>query len=333
MRPSCRLRVRAERVPPGEPARLSLSRGAGAVRRAAGWIWFRGAACAMLLVAGCTATPVPPFDPPTGMTPEKLALSRPERDVCGSAHSWVSRVFAEEEWACEERNPDARSPVLKLLNRPTPRAQFWRACRAHDICYWTPGVARSVCDDAFFTDLVTECDAAFSPPLPVGETSGVKRILKSLTSSDWVVGTCRQNCRDEAALYRDAVGDHEAGEESFHAAQREAAAVLAALGRVLGAGKMSAITDRLAYLIGEACYTVNRDGICDVDRAVERIIDRVTEVDRRCHNLGQPLESCAVYHCGGFEAVRPGWAATAAEKAGSGCAMTCDGGVLVSGCG
>lgn len=331
MRSSCRPRARPVCAPPGPPAWPGVLRARHAIRRAGGRFCLWGIACLAMLVAGCTDDwPVPPFEPPPGMTPNKLVLTQPENEACGSAQSRLSRLLAQEVWSCDERHPESTRGGGR---RDLPHAGLWRACRAHDICYSTPGTAKSVCDDVLYEDLVTECEAAFSPPLSVPDLPFWKGMFNRRYQSDRWVGSCRRYCIVTAKAYRRVFKVFKAGSGPFREAHQEAAKVLGALREALGPGKMSAIEDRLTHLVGEACFTFNDAGVCDTERATRWILDRVAEVDGRCRALGQPLESCAVYHCTGFEAVWRGEPPPATGPAGQGCQLACYDGVLVNACG
>jgi len=175
---------------------------------------------------------------------------------CGSYKSSLSRLLARDNFQCERDSADFEARIGAQTGYPVDtsrRAQFWRACKAHDLCYWTPGKTKVQCDRAFHNDLIRECDAAFA--------------------DHEVRGSCRRSCITDAHVYVHFVSTSGLAEQSFTEAQSAAAAVVSALADLPNGRDSSVVDPDLAVLVGQGCYW-NNAGKCLVPEAVDWVRQR-----------------------------------------------------------
>jgi len=207
-----------------------------------------------VFLSGCTSTAVPKShlaEPAPRGGPFTI---RDERASCGSSLSALSRGLAKGNQQCEPAGfLFELLPNLLSGREPNGRAEFWRACQAHDICYLTPGMVKAECDWQFLRNLRRECDRV------------------STNSVRWV---CHGECNLAAQQYHLFASRTNTSLRSFAVARAEAAAVLAALPEVAIAGD-SARQAETAALVGEACFWINRRGRCQVEHAAEWVAARL----------------------------------------------------------
>lgn len=156
-------------------------------------------------------------------------------------------------------------------------ADFWKACKSHDECYWRPGSDRGTCDDRFRGQLHEACNAGYP---------------------GFFQATTRNACKVAAESYAAAVRTF--GHDSYAAGQAEAHDVLNLI-RSRGVGEAPLMRQR----IGELCASsTERSGRCRTTEVADRF-SRFSAADfQKFGNNG--TTSCNSF-CGAVDGYRVVW--------------------------
>ena len=222
------------------------------IRRGAacpGAITFHALAIALAIgvfgIAGCDEREPPPV---VSINPEgnPRHATRYPFDSCGGSAPHISWVPVAGEVQCEDRAAgwDLLAALVQGEKFDAKRkVQFWRACQAHDICYWTPGRSKRECDEAFLANLKRECNDAFP--------------------RHGLMGACRLGCAIWIGEYYYGGALTPESRDSYAEAQAEAYHVMTNLtGRTLPGDTTSGVTAE--SLVGEGCFWMNDKGKCTV---------------------------------------------------------------------
>lgn len=140
-------------------------------------------------------------------------------------------------------------------------AKLWKACRAHDVCYWNLNVPIETCQARFRPNLVAQCRQAFAQ----GRRARTDATCEAMFNE----------CARLASTFDFVVGKYDRLTGTAEDARAEARRTVRRLKQLVGAGKIRA-RRRFAYnRIAHYCARIKVANACDHNRVARIVADEL----------------------------------------------------------
>ncbi len=170
-------------------------------------------------------------------------------DYCGTRSNKLEQTLIPDNF-----NASLACPGLNITQGT---ADFFKACKEHDICYWQLGADRGVCDRDFKAQLIDQCKRAYK------------------TAIDQAARLC---CEGAANGYAAAV--RSAGLDAFNEGQAQAKTAVEQITSQTNYQASKTIID----LVASRCFAFNED-LCPTNKVAEEILQRLSTTKAIFNNL------------------------------------------------